>query len=186
MNTFRILALMFVVVMESAAQAQQSLTTELPKGWGNSTTGTFAFQHKCVSCHGGEWGGRTAAASTGLCFVDPVRMFHYVKHAMPPEAPGSLKDTDVYGLVAYVLDAKGIIKRSDIMNAQTLPKVVIPTNGVISSACPVAAGGLGKYESMKDGRKTMPALLPASAAAAPPRPAAVAPKPSRTATKPST
>jgi hypothetical protein len=91
---------------------------------------------------------------------------------------------DVYGLVAYVLDAKGIIKRSDIMNAQTLPKVMIPTNGIISSGCPKAAGGLGKFNTVKDAPKTVPALLPAGAT--PPPSTEVAPKPARAATKSST
>ena len=172
---WRFAAALFALVT-TAAQSQ-----ELPKGWGSSSSGVFIFRHKCESCHH-EWGGRTVGASTGLCFVDPVRLFHYVKSEMPPDAPGSLKDTEVYHLVAFVLDAKGIIPRNALVTAQTLPKVAIPipASGMISSGCPKAAGGLGKYESMKDSRKTMPALLPASAAAAPPPPPTAAAKPKPT------
>jgi hypothetical protein len=51
---------------------------------------------------------------------------------------------------------------------------------MISAGCPKAAGGLGKYDSMKDSRKTMPTLLPASAAAPlPPPTAATKPKPAK-------
>ena len=158
-----------------------SIAQELPKGWGSSTSGAFVFRHKCAECHH-EWGSRSDGASTGTCFVDPVRLFHYVKREMPPEAPGSLKDTDVYAVLGYMLAHKQIIPRGAILNAQALAAVVIPIppNGMISAGCPKAAGGLGKYDSMKDSRKTMPALLPASAAAPlPPPTAATKPKPAK-------
>src|SRR5690242_16226767 len=87
-------------------------------------------------------------------------MFHYIKNAMPLDAPGSLSDADVYGLMAFFLQAKGIVPPNTIMNAQALRKVVIPTNGFIPATCPKELGGLGKLEQMKDGRLVVPAPLP--------------------------
>ena len=101
-------------------------------------------------------------------------MFHYIKNAMPLDAPGSLSDADVYGLMAFFLQAKGIVPPNTIMNAQALRKVVIPTNGFIPATCPKELGGLGKLEQMKDGRLVVPAPLPA---AAPPAPSPAPQKP---------
>lgn len=53
-------------------------------------------------------------------------LFDYVKRAMPFNAPGSLTDDQVYSLVAYILSEAKIIKPTDVMNADTLPKVAMP------------------------------------------------------------
>ena len=45
---------------------------------------------------------------------------------MPFSAPGSLTDDQVYSVVAYILSEAKIIKPTDAMNADTLPKVVMP------------------------------------------------------------
>jgi hypothetical protein len=161
-----------VAVAVLAATAPHSLRAQdaLPRGVGFTTQGMFLFKHQCSRCHSLN-DTYAAAESTGHCFVDPVRMFHYVKKTMPPEAAGTLKDTEVYALVAYVWEVKGILKRGSFLNAQALPQVVIPTNGVISSGCPKEAGGLGKFTVKASDPKTVPALLPASAVAAAPSPA---------------
>jgi S-disulfanyl-L-cysteine oxidoreductase SoxD len=41
-------------------------------------------------------------------------------------APGSLRNNDVYAVVAYLLSEAKIIKPTDAMNASTLPKVMMP------------------------------------------------------------
>jgi len=168
------LAIAVIVTIASALTARADVPGALPVGWGNAVQGVFLFKHRCSSCHS-EWDTYDAAASTGSCFIDPARMFHYVKQTMPFGAAGTLKDAEVYALVAYVLEMKKIIKRSDIINAKTLPNVVVPNEGgVISSSCPKEAGGLGKGNVTKDSPKTMPALLPASSALAAPSPPAEA------------
>lgn len=53
-------------------------------------------------------------------------MFDYVRRTMPYNLPGSLSDNEVYSLTAYLLSANQIIKPSQVINAQTLPVVVMP------------------------------------------------------------
>jgi S-disulfanyl-L-cysteine oxidoreductase SoxD len=45
---------------------------------------------------------------------------------LPPNAPRSLTDDEVYAVAAYTLRLNGIIGDSDVMNAQTLPKAGMP------------------------------------------------------------
>ena len=64
-------------------------------------------------------------------------LFDYVKHAMPFSARGSLTDDQVYSVVAYILSEAKIIKPTDVMNADTLPKVVMPNrDGFIPDSRP--------------------------------------------------
>ena len=64
-------------------------------------------------------------------------LWDYVKRTMPPRAPGSLSDSDVYALVAYLLAEANIIEKSAVMNEQTLLKVTMPNReGFIDGARP--------------------------------------------------
>ena len=45
---------------------------------------------------------------------------------MPYNAPGSLKDDEVYSLSAYLLYINKIIDSTTLMNRKTLPKVKMP------------------------------------------------------------
>src|SRR2546429_5155367 len=47
---------------------------------------------------------------------------------MPLTAPGSLKPDEVYGLVAFLLWRNEIVTDTAVMNAQTLPRVVMPAH----------------------------------------------------------
>ena len=53
-------------------------------------------------------------------------VFDYVRRAMPFNAPGSLTNEEVYHLTAYLLNANEIIDEKYVINAQTLPKVIMP------------------------------------------------------------
>jgi cytochrome c len=53
-------------------------------------------------------------------------LYDYVNRAMPLDAPGSLTPDEVYSLVAFLLWRNEIIPNTDEMNAQTLPRVVMP------------------------------------------------------------
>ena len=69
--------------------------------------------------------------------VVTTTLFDYVKRAMPFSAPGSLKDDEVYAVVAYILSEAKIIKPTEVMDAKTLPKVVMPNHdGFIPDARP--------------------------------------------------
>ena len=45
---------------------------------------------------------------------------------MPPTAPGSLSDAEVYNLTAFLLQANGLIAADAVIDATTLPKIVMP------------------------------------------------------------
>jgi cytochrome c len=45
---------------------------------------------------------------------------------MPYNLPGSLTNNEVYSVTAYLLSANKIIKSDAVLNANTLPKIVMP------------------------------------------------------------
>jgi S-disulfanyl-L-cysteine oxidoreductase SoxD len=49
-----------------------------------------------------------------------------VRRAMPYTQSHSLSDDEVYAVTAYLLYLNGITGESDVMNAETLPKVKMP------------------------------------------------------------
>jgi len=53
-------------------------------------------------------------------------VFDYIRRAMPPDAPGSLSDSDVYNLTAFLLHANELIPADALIDATSLPKVVMP------------------------------------------------------------
>jgi cytochrome c len=118
----------------------------LPPGSGTAKAGAAIFANTCAACHGDKLqgnpakgiggdrliGGRgTLASKTPVKTVEsywpyPTTLFDYIKRAMPFNAPGSLKDDDVYSLVAYILSEAKVIKPNETMDAKTLPKVEMP------------------------------------------------------------
>jgi cytochrome c len=55
-------------------------------------------------------------------------LFDYVRRAMPLNESKSLTNSEVYAVVAYVLNLNGIIPESATMNAETLPQVTMPNH----------------------------------------------------------
>ena len=128
----------------------------LPPGSGSVEQGKAIYQAQCLACHGqnlqGGLGDRLIGGRGSLVNSDPTKapmktvesywphattLFDYVKRAMPFHAPGSLKDDDIYAVVAYILSEAKIIKPGDVMDAKTLPKVVMPNrDGFIPDARP--------------------------------------------------
>ena len=53
-------------------------------------------------------------------------VFNYIRRAMPYTAPMSLSNDEYYALTAYLLQINEIIRSDEIVNAETLPKVVMP------------------------------------------------------------
>ncbi len=118
----------------------------LPAGSGTAARGAKVYADTCAACHGDKMqgnpekgiggdrltGGRgTLATKTPIKTVESywpyaTTLFDYVKRAMPFSAPGSLSDDDVYSVVAYLLAQANIIQASEVMNATTLPKVMMP------------------------------------------------------------
>jgi cytochrome c len=56
---------------------------------------------------------------------------------MPFDQPGLLKPSEVYAAVAYVLNLNGIIGEDQVIDARSLPKIVMPNrNGFIPDPRP--------------------------------------------------
>jgi hypothetical protein len=53
-------------------------------------------------------------------------LFDFVRRAMPYSEPNSLSSDEVYAVTAYILALNELIGQSEPMNAQTLPKVMMP------------------------------------------------------------
>jgi len=108
--------------------------------------GTSADAARCAACHGktGREGpndplaGRLpgdaftfardprAPKTIGSYWPYATTVFDYIRRAMPPDAPGSLRDNEVYGLVAYLLYLNELIPADAVIDADTLPKVKMP------------------------------------------------------------
>ena len=122
--------------------------TGLPPGHGTSTEGESTYAARCAGCHGktGKEGPNDILVGRdpreGFPFSrDPklprtignywpyaTTVFDYIRRAMPPDAPGSLRDEEVYGLVAYLLFRNELIPAGAVMDASSLPKVMMPAH----------------------------------------------------------
>ena len=59
-------------------------------------------------------------------------MWDYINRGMPLGREQTLKPDEVYSLVAFLLNKNGVIKEDDVMNEQSLPKVVMPNRNGFS------------------------------------------------------
>jgi S-disulfanyl-L-cysteine oxidoreductase SoxD len=118
--------------------------TGLPAGSGNAAAGAKVYQSKCSACHGDNGKGGTAPGAGPLAGGAPLTsgidtaktignfwghsttVFDFIRRAMPFNQPRTLSNDEVYALTAYLLSINKIIGETDVMNAQTLPKVRMP------------------------------------------------------------
>jgi cytochrome c len=114
----------------------------LPAGSGIVSKGKIIFENKCVACHGaGGIGGVSGSLVTNKNPTDKKKektignywpysttVFDYIRRAMPFNEPNSLTNEEVYHLTAYLLNANEIIDGKTVINAQTLPKIVMPAH----------------------------------------------------------
>lgn len=115
----------------------------LPPGEGDVAKGKAIYALKCGACHG-ENGkeipgfklpGPALVSDTlykskpktiGNYWPYATTLFDYIRRTMPYNLPGSLTNNEVYSLTAFLLSANQIIKPGAILNAQTLPRVIMP------------------------------------------------------------
>lgn len=138
--------------------------TGLPAGEGYAATGRQIYGERCSYCHGQNLEGIKAMGNLALAggrgslaSDEPVKtvesywpyastLYDYIWRAMPFDRPGSLTPDEVYSLTAYILSVGKIISESQVLNAETLPKVVMPNvKGFYDGAGP----DLGMYEVEK-------------------------------------
>ena len=114
--------------------------TGLPAGSGTAVLGAPIFAQKCSVCHGNQGEGGVAASlnagppratldggkSIANFWPYSTTIFDFVRRAMPPNAPGSLSDEEVYALTAYLLYLNELIDENDIINQDALPEVMLP------------------------------------------------------------
>ena len=122
----------------------------LPPGRGDYATGKQVYDSACAACHGADLqgvarlpdmpsgaqlrliGGRgTLASRTPVLTVESywpyaTTLFDYTRRAMPFTAPGSLSNDEVYAVTAYILAEAGIIDKTTLMDAASLPAVRMP------------------------------------------------------------
>jgi cytochrome c len=122
----------------------------LPPGNGAAGQGALVYTARCAMCHGAtgseaRWPtprlvgreprvgfpfGRdpSLVKTIGNYWPYATTLYDYINRAMPLNAPGSLKPDEVYGLVAFLLWRNEIVADTAVMNAQTLPRVVMPAH----------------------------------------------------------
>jgi cytochrome c len=116
----------------------------LPPGSGTYAQGREVYMAQCAACHGEQLegipdlgGDKLIGGRDSLASGSPVKtvesywpyattLFDYVKRAMPLVAPGSLSDDDVYAVSAFILAEAGIIGQDQVIDATTLPEVLMP------------------------------------------------------------
>lgn len=115
----------------------------LPPGEGNVLKGKAVYAIKCAACHApdgreipgvkllgpalvSDTSAKSKPKTIGNYWPYATTLFDYIRRTMPYNLPGSLTDTEVYSLTAYLLNANKIISTDAVMNAATLPKVIMP------------------------------------------------------------
>jgi hypothetical protein len=113
----------------------------LPPGSGTAKQGAPIYAQHCAVCHG-----QTGAEGPSFPLVSEGRratrrrlftssIWDYINRAMPPTQRadwrgGRLFSADeVYALTAFLLYRNRIIQESDVLDAQSLPKVQMPNRG---------------------------------------------------------
>lgn len=114
----------------------------LPAGRGSVAEGKKTYDAKCLACHGADAKGGTVygpmvggigSFKTNVRVLTPGSMypyapilFDYIRRAMPMDRPQSLTPSEVYALSAYILNLNGLVPADAVMDASSLPKVMMP------------------------------------------------------------
>ncbi|MGH9786659.1 MAG: c-type cytochrome [Terriglobia bacterium] len=107
----------------------------LPPGSGTAKQGAELYTGKCRLCHGpsGEGIRRMGPRLVGgEMHPFATTIWNMINGSMPRNVPhvgrreGTLTSDEVYSLVAFILYKQEIIKETDVVDAQSLPRVRMP------------------------------------------------------------
>jgi mono/diheme cytochrome c family protein len=115
----------------------------LPSGQGDAAKGKAIYVLKCSACHGAmgvevagvklpapalvsDTSAKSRPKTIGNYWPYATTLFDYMRRTMPYNLPGSLTDNEVYSLTAYLLNANKIISADLVLDAKTLPGIVMP------------------------------------------------------------
>ena len=115
---------------------------DLPPGSGNAAEGAIVFERRgCSICHGptGEEGPSISLVGgdvTTRTNYWPIRhwpfapsIWDYIRRVMPYDRPGILSDDETYAVTAYLLYRNDIISEEAVMDAESLPRIRMPSHG---------------------------------------------------------
>jgi mono/diheme cytochrome c family protein len=112
----------------------------LPAGSGSVSQGREVYNIYCVACHGPtgtegpndrlvdseQWDDVPSTRTVGNYWPYATTLYDYIRKAMPQLTPGILSEDQVYAVIAYILWMNEIVPDDAVMDAQTLPAVVMP------------------------------------------------------------
>jgi len=114
----------------------------LPAGRGSVAEGKQIYDAKCLACHGpdakggavygsmvggiGSFKTNTRVLTPGSMYPYAPILFDYIRRAMPMDSPQSLNANEVYALSGYILNLNGLVPGDAVMDANSLPKVMMP------------------------------------------------------------
>lgn len=112
----------------------------LPPGSGSVEEGRVVYVTWCVACHGPtgtegpndrlvdaeQWDLYPTSQTIGNYWPYATTLYDYIRKAMPQSTPGILTPDQVYAVIAYVLWMNEIVPDDAVMDATTLPAVVMP------------------------------------------------------------
>lgn len=113
----------------------------LPPGRGTVKEGAAIFAGRCATCHGptgqegpmdrlvggvGTLNSPTPIKTIGSYWPYATTLYDYVRRAMPFPAPQSLSSDEIYSVVAWLLHQNGIIAEDSVLDAQSLPNILMP------------------------------------------------------------
>ncbi len=124
--------------------------TGLPPGSGTAEEGVPIYAAQCASCHGAQGEGTPAGwpligrnpgdvfdfneslaqeerRVIGNYWPHATTIYDYIRRSMPMDRPGHLSDDDVYALTAWILWRTLLIEPDEVMDAESLPGVVMPS-----------------------------------------------------------
>ncbi len=129
----------------------------LPAGRGTADEGKAIYAAQCARCHGatgregpedvlvGGIGSLTTPRpqkTVGSYWPYATTLWDYINRAMPFDRPGVLPPDDVYAVTAYVLQLNGIVSATDVLDANSLPRVRMPNrDGFVPDTRPDVGSG---------------------------------------------